>query len=136
MTLCPYTYFLHNCLVVHLKPLSPLPTLNDLHSSSSNLLDKSFNGKLSTTLSTFPTPVITTTPITFPFTLDKFESPPLDQIISLLKSTSSTSSIDPLPLPILKSSPLSLNSPTLILCLPPTTDPSLTSQSTLRSSNA
>ena len=40
-------------------------------------------------------------------------------------------------LPISKnqSSPLSLKSPTLIICLPPTTDPFLTSQSTLRSLN-
>ena len=127
--------------------------------------DKSFNEKLSTILSTLPTPVIHITPITFPLSLEKCEFPPFDQIISLLKSTSTTSSLDPLPLPILKkiintlqppfiksfavhflpapslpiskkkSLPLSLKSPTLILCLPPTTDPSLTSQSILRSLN-
>ena len=27
MTVSPYTYFLLNCLVVHLNPLSPLPTI-------------------------------------------------------------------------------------------------------------
>ena len=42
------------------------------------------------------------TPTTFPVFLDSFESPTLYRIISLLNSTSSTSSIDPLPLPILK----------------------------------
>ena len=66
------------------------------------LFDNSFNGKLSTTLFTLPTSVIPTTPITFPFSLEKLQPPPLDQIISLLKSTSSTSSFDPLPPPILK----------------------------------
>ena len=43
-----------------------------------------------------------TTPITFHFSLDKCETPPLDQIISFLKYTSSTSSLDPQPLLILK----------------------------------
>ena len=81
-----------------LKTSIPTTTTEQLHL----LFDKYFNDKLSITLSTLPTPVIPTTPITFPFSLDKFESPPLDQIISLLKSTSSTSSLDPLPLPILK----------------------------------
>ena len=97
MTVSLYIDFLLNCLVVHLKPLShchPCRTTTPLR--------KSFNDKLSTTLSTLPTPVIPTTPITFPFSLEKFEYPPLDQIISLLKSTSSTSSLDPLPLTILK----------------------------------
>ena len=142
---------------------APLPTVTP--EELPLIFEKSFNDKLSTTLSTLPTPVIPTTPITFPFFLDKFESPPLDQIISLLKSTSSTSSLDPLPLPILnqitntvatplhqiicgllssgsfppdfkkQSSPLSLKSPTLMLCPPLTTDPSITSQSTLRSVN-
>ena len=79
---------------------SPLPTVTP--EELPLLFDKSFNDKLSTTFSTFPTLVILTTPITFPASLEKFESPPLDQIISLLKSTSSTSSLDPLPLPILK----------------------------------
>ena len=79
---------------------SPLPTVT--HEELPLLFDKSFNEKLSTILSTLPTPVIPITPITFPLSLAKFESPPFDQIISLLKSTSSTSSLDPLPLPILK----------------------------------
>ena len=79
---------------------APLPTVTP--EELPLIFDKSLNGKLSTTLSTLPTPVIPTTPITFPFSLDNFEYPPLDQIISLLKSTSSTSSIDPIPLQIPK----------------------------------
>ena len=87
-----------NSLVVNLKAPLPIVTPEELPL----LFDKSFNDKLSTTLSTLTTPVIPTTPITFPFSLGKFEPPPLDQIISLLKYTTSTSSLDPLPLPILK----------------------------------
>ena len=92
MIVNPYNDSLPNYLVAHSKLLSQLPLLFDKH----------FNDKLSITLSTLPTPVIPTTPITFPFSLEKLESPPLDQIISLIKSTSSTSSLDPLPLPIIK----------------------------------
>ena len=76
---------------------SPLPTITP--EELPLLFDNSFNDKLSNTLST---PVIPTNPITFPLSLEKFESPQLDQFISLLKSTSSTSSLDPLPLQILK----------------------------------
>ena len=113
------------------------------------LFDNYFNDTLSNTL---PTSFIPTTPITFPFSLDNFEFPPLDKFTSFLKSTSSTSSLDPLLLPILKqiintvATPLHqiicgsllsgsvhpdfkkavitpiLKSPTLILCLLPTTD--------------
>ena len=66
------------------------------------LFDKAFNDKLSATLSALPTPTLCPTPITFPVFLDSFDSPTLDRIISLLNSTSSTSSLDPLSLPILK----------------------------------
>ena len=54
---------------------APLPTT--IPEQLPLLFDKYFNDKLSITLSTLPTPIIPTTPITFPFSLEKCESPQL-----------------------------------------------------------
>ena len=96
MIVNPYTDSLPNYLVAHSKLPTTTPEQLPL------LFDKAFNDKLSATLSALPTPTLCPTLITFPVFLDYFDSPTLDLIISLLNSTSSTSSLDPLPLPILK----------------------------------
>ena len=77
MTVSPYTYCLHNCLVVHLKPHSPLSPLKNYHSSSTNL-----------SMTNFPP---------FPSTLKNLILPHLIKL-----SPFSILLPQPLPLPILK----------------------------------
>ena len=99
MIVSPYTDFLRNCLVIHkIKHLSPLSPLKNFHAFSTNL-----------SMTNFPLPFPPFPPMSFPLLHLPFPSPlknvnlpPLNQIISLFKATSSNSSIDTLPLPIQK----------------------------------
>ena len=93
-----YTDSLPNYLVTHSKLLSPLPPPNNYHSSLTNISTIHFPSPFPP----FPPLSFPPLPSPFPSPLTNLNLPPLDQIISLLKSTSSTSSLDPLPLPILK----------------------------------
>ena len=92
---------------------APLPTTTP--EQLPLLIDKAFNDKLSATLSALSTPTLCHTPITFPVFLESFDSPALDRIIPLLNSTFSTSSLDPLPLPILKQITHTVASPSYAL---------------------
>ena len=75
-------------------PHSPLSPLKNYHSSSTNLLMTNFPP---------PFPTFPSLSIQLPFSppLTNLNLPSVDQIISILKATSSTSSLYPLPLTIL-----------------------------------